>query len=92
MNEKEKKRAYNERILGTFTPLDHGTFTPLVFSIDGSMGRECQKFYSRLAQVISEKRDLPQSISSKVIGFEQKFAWFAKIKSVLFKGVQNSMQ
>ena len=52
MNGQEKKQAYNERIL----QIDHGTFTPL--------GRECQKFYSRLAQTISEKRDLSQSISS----------------------------
>ena len=62
MNEQEKKRAYNERIL----QIDHGTFTPLVFSINGSMGRECQKFYSCVAQMISEKRDL-QSISSNWI-------------------------
>ena len=44
--------------------MDHGTFTPLVFSINGSMARECQKFYSCLAQMISNKRDIPQSISS----------------------------
>ena len=44
--------------------MDHGTFTPLVFSINGSMTRECQKFYSCLAQMISNKRDIPQSISS----------------------------
>ena len=42
INEQEKKRAYKERIL----QVDHGTFTPLVFSINGNMGRECQKFYS----------------------------------------------
>ena len=41
MNEQEKKRAYNERIL----QMDHNTFTPLRFSINGIMGRECQKFY-----------------------------------------------
>ena len=40
MNEHEKKQAYNEEIL----QIDHGTFTPLVFSVNGSMGRECQKF------------------------------------------------
>ena len=45
MNEQEKKRACNERIL----QIDHGTFTPLVFSVNGSMGRECQKLYLRLA-------------------------------------------
>ena len=60
MNEQEKKRAYNERIL----QIDHDTFTPLRFSIYGIMGRECQKFYSRLEQMIAEKGDLLQSISS----------------------------
>ena len=60
MNEQEKKRAYSERIL----QIDHGTFTPVRFSINGIMGRECQKFYSRLEQMIAEKRDLPQLISS----------------------------
>ena len=63
INEKKKKWAYNERIL----PIDHGIFIPLVFSINGGMGRECQQFYCRLAQLISEKRNLPQSISSNWI-------------------------
>ena len=40
MNEQEKKRAYSERIL----QIDHSIFTPLVFPINGSMGRACQKF------------------------------------------------
>ena len=44
MNEQEKKRAYNERIL----QIDHGTFTPLRCSINGIMRKECQMFYSRL--------------------------------------------
>ena len=60
MNEQEKKLAYNERIL----QIDHGTFIPLRFSINGIMGGECKKFYSRLQQMIAEERDLPQSISS----------------------------
>ena len=34
-NEKEKKRQYDERVL----EIDHGSFTPLVFSIYGGMGR-----------------------------------------------------
>ena len=49
MNEQEKKRAFNERIL----QIDHSTFTPLMFSINSSMGKRCQKFYSRLAHLIS---------------------------------------
>ena len=58
-------------------------FTPLVFSTNGSMGRmgrECQKFYSRLAQLISEKRDLLQLISSNWI---QKNVCFGLLKSIL---------
>ena len=51
-NEKEKKRNYNERIMN----VDNGSFTPLVFSIHGAIGRECKTFYSRLATLISDKR------------------------------------
>ena len=59
INEKEKKRHYNDRIM----QLEHGTFTPLVFSATGGLGRECEKFYNRLASIISEKRDCPYSLS-----------------------------
>ena len=60
MNEQEKKRAYSERVL----QIEHGTFTSLFFfSIYGSMGRECRTFYSRLSHFLSEKRDLPKSVT-----------------------------
>ena len=36
-NEKEKKRAYGQRIL----EVENGTLSPLVFSIKGGMGKEC---------------------------------------------------
>ena len=52
VNEKEKKKKYNERI----QQVEHGTFTPLVMSAFGGMGRECRKFYARLAAMIAEKR------------------------------------
>ena len=46
LNEKEKKRLYNERIM----QVEYGTFTPLVMSATGGMGRESSKltgtFYS----------------------------------------------
>lgn len=66
INKKEKirkKRACNKAII----QVDNGTFTLLVFSIKdsmGSKGRESQRFYSRLAELISEKREHQQSISS----------------------------
>ena len=49
MNQQEKKRAYTERVL----KIEHGKFTPLVFSIYGSLGRECRTFYSRLSDLLS---------------------------------------
>ena len=70
MNEQEKKRAYNERVL----QIEHGTFTPLVFSIYGTMRRECRTFYSRLSDLLSEKRDLPKSITMNWIRTKICFA------------------
>ena len=36
--------------------VEHGTFTPLVMSTTGGMGRESRKFYARLSEMISEQR------------------------------------
>ena len=44
VNEREKKKLYNERIL----QIEHRSFTPLVMLATGGMGRECKKFYARL--------------------------------------------
>ena len=57
IHEKEKKRSYNQRILET----DHGSFTPLVFACTGGMSRECERFYSRLGELISEKKKIEKS-------------------------------
>ena len=70
MNEQEKKRAYNERVL----QIEHGTFAPLVFSIYRIMGSECRTFYSRLSDLLSEKRDLPKSITMNWIRTKKCFA------------------
>ena len=56
-NEQEKKRNYNQRIL----TVDQGSFTPLVFSCLGGMGREAGVFYKRLAENIAAKRNIPTS-------------------------------
>ena len=44
INEKEKKRAYNERV----QEIEHDSFTPIVMSATGSMTRECSKFDSSI--------------------------------------------
>ena len=51
-NENDKKRQYNDRIL----QIEHGSFTPLVFSCLGGMSKECSMFYKRLSEQIAEKR------------------------------------
>ena len=52
INEKEKKRTYNIRIL----QVEHGSFTPLVMSVTERMSCECKKFYSCLAEMICMKK------------------------------------
>jgi hypothetical protein len=44
-HEKFKKRAHEQRII----KVEHGSFTPLVFSTTGGMGRQSTIFYSHLA-------------------------------------------
>ena len=56
-HEQEKKRTYNRRIL----EVEKATFTPLVFSTTGGMGKEAEKFHKRLASLLSEKRMTPYS-------------------------------
>ena len=56
-NECEKKRAYNQRVL----EVEHGSFTPLVFSCFGGMSLECSSFYKRLDILWAEKLDQPYS-------------------------------
>ena len=58
LNEKEKKRLSNERIM----QVEQGTFTPLVMPATGGMGRESSKFYSRLSELISKKRESSYNI------------------------------
>ena len=50
-NELEKRRAYDERI----REMEHGSFSPLVFSTAGGMGSTANVVYKRLTSMIAEK-------------------------------------
>ena len=52
-HENAKKRSYDQRI----REVEHGSFTPLVLSCTGGMGRAAINTYKRLATLISTKRD-----------------------------------
>ena len=53
-NENENKRHYNQRII----EVEHGSFSPLVFSPYGGNGREAKRFLTELAQKLSDKNQL----------------------------------
>ena len=69
-NENEKKRQYNQRIL----QIEHGSFTPLVFSCFGGMSRECSRFFSQAADKLSEKRKTSKSVVMAWIKARLNFA------------------
>ena len=57
--EKDKKRMYQERI----REVEHGSFSPLVFSTSGGMAKEATTFYKRLATLLSDKWTEPYSLT-----------------------------
>ena len=72
----DNKRAYGQRI----REIEHGVFTPLVFSTTGhgGIGREATTFYKRLADLISCKRDKPYSV---IMGWLRCKLFFAAVRS-----------
>ncbi len=53
IHENEKKRLYARRVF----EIEQGTFTPLVFTTTGGMGKECMRYhYSGLAELLAIKR------------------------------------
>ena len=51
-HEQEKRRQYEQRV----REVEHASFTPLVMSTTGGMGKSANTFYKRLAAMMSEKR------------------------------------
>jgi len=51
-HETEKKRQYASRVL----EVEQATFTPLVFSMTGGMAVECNRYHSRLAELVVAKK------------------------------------
>ena len=59
-HEQEKKRAYDQRI----REVEHGCFSPLVFSATGGMGPTAKVVYKKLASMIATKHN--QSYSQTI--------------------------
>ena len=69
-HEREKSRAYEQRIC----EIEHGSFTPLIFSATGGMGPLASTFYKRLADRLSEKWDIPYSKAMCLLRCRLSFA------------------
>ena len=54
--------------------MEHSTFTPLVLSSTGGMGRAATTFYKRLSSMLSEKRDVPYNTMIGWIRCQLSFA------------------
>lgn len=76
MHEDEKKRKYAERV----NDIEHGTFTPLVFSTTGGMSKECTRYHSRLAELIANKKN--ETYSSTISWIRAKIS-FSILRSAL---------
>ena len=59
-HEQEKKRTYDQRI----REVEHGCFSPLIFSVSGGMGPTAKVVYKKLASMIASKHN--QSYSQTV--------------------------
>jgi hypothetical protein len=68
--EAEKKRHYNDRVI----QVERGTFTPLVFSSGGAMGRETSSAIKKLCMAIAEKRCEPYSVVKGLMGCRLSFS------------------
>ena len=75
-HEKEKKRAYNQRIM----QIERATFTPLVFSTTGGMAPECTRYHKKIAELISNKT---KEEYSKVMSYVRTRVRFTLLKSTL---------
>ena len=86
-NQDEKLRAYGERIQN----IDRGSFTPLVFTTSGGMGPMAKMFYSRLAEIMAERK---QQAKSFVTAWMRCRLSFSLLRSAIhcLRGTRSSIQ
>ena len=75
-HEQEKKRKYNDRVI----EVERGTFTPLVFSTTGGMGKEASIFLKRLPTLLAPKTNQPYS---NTIGYLRRRLRFDLLRTTL---------
>ena len=76
IHEKQKKRAYNSRVIN----VEKSTFTPMVFTTLGAMSPECKTLIRRSATLIAEKR---KEKYADVMGYISTKLRMSLLKSIL---------
>ena len=71
--------------------MEHASFTPLVFTIAGGMGKAAQKCFSRLAEMLAESRGQPKSI---VTAWMRCRLPFSLLRSAILciRGIRNKLR
>ena len=84
-NELEKKRTYDQQV----REIEHGSFSPLLFTTTGGMGAVATVVYKRLAAMIAEKHEKPYS---KTMQWIRSRLCFSLLRSAImcFHGSQSS--
>ena len=72
----KKKQKYSKRIL----QIKNGSFTPLVFSVNGGMVKKTNACYSRIAEKLAEKRD---ELCSVMMSWIRRKISFWMMKSII---------
>ena len=76
LHENDKKHLYSSRVL----EVEWGTFTPLAFTTTGGMSNECQRYHSRLAELLAVKKQ--ESYASTIAWIRTRVS-FAILRSAL---------
>ena len=86
-NEQEKKRQYNDRIQN----VEHGFFTPLVFSCFGGMSHECKMFFKHITNLIADKRNETYQNVTRWIKTKISFA-LLKVALICLRGYRGKFK
>ena len=70
IHENDMRRLYSRRVLD----VEHGSFTPLVFTATGGMGKECIRYHGRLAELMPPKKGEQYSQTMSWIQARTSFA------------------
>ena len=84
IHENEKKRKYNSRV----TEIEQGTFTPLVFTTTEGMADECLRHHSRLAELLSAKKQERYATKISWVSAKVSFAILRSAFLYMPKGIE----